>query len=443
MSELNKKKTALEVYQYGYGLMLTKEGILDSKRFFLELRDSIIRELETDGECSLIDYIEQTEKIDCLIYAVFRDIANGYENNELSSLTRDPHFLNYIPRIRINNGWRIPWDEYQSYDISVQKAWPTIQKAKKAVLARRAEKEAESPNKSALKQAEGEEMKKQILKEAEEEAEAIREKARKEAETIKNEAYKEAEEIRREARRHAQELTDDARNKAEEKENEISKERAEKLVNEYLAREQKEYKTELNQEMQAIVMTNLENTKRAKTVHQQMCDKTSEIQIQWIRALENAIGQMTELKEDYYSHLHEWQTSLFPNEIKPICERYLELYRIINVDKLLREEILASNKEDEPAVNPRIAGLQKLNRTLTTFLRRFEMALNGLDLYVFYPQAGEKFDELKHILNDEDDEAEGTTIKECVTPGIAKRANDHQGDDVVIPAVVILEQENE
>ena len=33
-------------------------------------------------------------------------------------------------------------------------------------------------------------------------------------------------------------------------------------------------------------------------------------------------------------------------------------------------------------------------------------------------------------------------IKECIVPGIAKKANDDYGDDVLIPAVVKVETEN-
>ena len=164
---------------------------------------------------------------------------------------------------------------------------------------------------------------------------------------------------------------------------------------------------------------------------------------------------MSDIKSEFYSHLHNWQVSLFPKEIKPLAERFLELYRIINVDKMLREEILLKSLSDEMSddltdsrvdknndLEIRIAGLQKLNKTLTTFLRRFELSLNGLDLYVFYPNPGDEFDETWHILDDEDEEYEGKYIKECIVPGIAKKANDDYGDDVLIPAVVKVETEN-
>ena len=199
----------------------------------------------------------------------------------------------------------------------------------------------------------------------------------------------------------------------------------------------------------------IENSNRAMTVHTEMCDATNAVQARWIQALDDTISKMSDIKSEFYSHLHDWQVSLFPKEIKPLAERFLELYRIINVDKMLREEILLKSLSDEMSddltdsrvdknndLEIRIAGLQKLNKTLTTFLRRFELSLNGLDLYVFYPNPGDEFDETWHILDDEDEEYEGKYIKECIVPGIAKKANDDYGDDVLIPAVVKVETEN-
>ena len=199
----------------------------------------------------------------------------------------------------------------------------------------------------------------------------------------------------------------------------------------------------------------IENSNRAMTVHTEMCDATNAVQARWIQALDDTISKMSDVKSEFYSHLHNWQVSLFPKEIKPLAERFLELYRIINVDKMLREEILLKSLSDEMSddltdsrvdknndLEIRIAGLQKLNKTLTTFLRRFELSLNGLDLYVFYPNPGDEFDETWHILDDEDEEYEGKYIKECIVPGIAKKANDDYGDDVLIPAVVKVETEN-
>lgn len=267
--------------------------------------------------------------------------------------------------------------------------------------------------------------------------------AKAEAEKIINDADAKASRIIEEAKAKAKEIDDSVTKQV----NEEAKDKAEKLVSRYLTEEQKSYKSELNDEMRKFTDAYIENSSRAMTVHTEMCDATNAVQARWIQALDDTISKMTNVKFEFYSHLHDWQVSLFPKEIKPLAERFLELYRIINVDKLLREEILfkplageMSDENDDSEI--RIAGLQKLNKTLTTFLRRFELSLNGLDLYVFYPNPGDEFDETWHIPDDEDEDYKGKHIKECVVPGIAKKANDDLGDDVLIPAVVKVEMES-
>jgi hypothetical protein len=52
------------------------------------------------------------------------------------------------------------------------------------------------------------------------------------------------------------------------------------------------------------------------------------------------------------------------------------------------------------------------------------------------------FDELWHVPEDEENEYTGKKIAECLVPGIAKKANDNHGDDVLIPAVVRAAAEN-
>ena len=60
-----------------------------------------------------------------------------------------------------------------------------------------------------------------------------------------------------------------------------------------------------------------------------------------MRALDDSYEKLTELKTEFYRTLHEWQVSLYPSEFQPIAERYIELYRILNLDKILRGEIMS------------------------------------------------------------------------------------------------------
>lgn len=441
-----KRASAMEIYRNGYQSFFGGGNKIDSKSFFTELRNAVIYEIETTGYCELVDKIleQSTERLDIVVYAALEDINKGYENNMLTDVEKDPLYKEFIPHVR-----KIRWSECELNRIwvSIEEVYKSIHRARKIVRLHHvhtSEMESEATINIDKKNIE-------VIERAKEQAEKIISSAEVEAKRITNDANAEAIRIIEEAKVRAKEIDDSVTKKASEK----AKDKAEKLVSRYLTEEQKSYKLELNDEMRKFTDAYIENSNRAMTVHTEMCDATNAVQARWIQALDDTISKMSDVKSEFYSHLHDWQVSLFPKEIKPLAERFLELYRIINVDKMLREEILLKSLSDEMSddltnsrvdknndLEIRIAGLQKLNKTLTTFLRRFELSLNGLDLYVFYPNPGDEFDETWHILDDEDEEYEGKYIKECIVPGIAKKANDDYGDDVLIPAVVKVETEN-
>lgn len=441
-----KRASAMEIYRNGYQSFFGGGNKIDSKSFFTELRNAVIYEIETTGYCELVDKIleQSTERLDIVVYAALEDINKGYENNMLTDVEKDPLYKEFIPHVR-----KIRWSECELNRIwvSIEEVYKSIHRARKIVRLHHvhtSEMEREATINIDKKNIE-------VIERAKEQAEKIISSAEVEAKRITNDANAEAIRIIEEAKVRAKEIDDSVTKKASEK----AKDKAEKLVSRYLTEEQKSYKLELNDEMRKFTDAYIENSNRAMTVHTEMCDATNAVQARWIQALDDTISKMSDVKSEFYSHLHDWQVSLFPKEIKPLAERFLELYRIINVDKMLREEILLKSLSDEMSddltnsrvdknndLEIRIMGLQKLNKTLTTFLRRFELSLNGLDLYVFYPNPGDEFDETWHILDDEDEEYEGKYIKECIVPGIAKKANDDYGDDVLIPAVVKVETEN-
>lgn len=445
--------TAWEIYQNGYRSNFW--GGSDSKRFFVELRDAVIYEIETTGYCELLDKIfeQGTGRLDVVAYAALADINNGFENNTLTDVEKDPQYKVFVPHVSNHMGRKIRWSdcELNRAFMRIEAGYEVIHSAMEIIRLHNVHTSEMKRETVTNTERKGKKKNGEVVEHAKEQAEKIISSAESEAERITNDANAEASRIIEEAKARAKEIDDSVTRQASEK----AKDKAEKLVFRYLTEEQKSYKSELNNEMRKFTDTYIENSSRAMTVHTEMCDATNAIQARWIQALDDTISKMTDVKSEFYSHLHDWQVSLFPKEIKPLAERFLELYRIINVDKLLREEILfkpLSGEMSDGLINRkvdenndleiRITGLQKLNKTLTTFLRRFELSLNGLDLYVFYPSPGDEFDETWHILDDEDEEYEGKYIKECVVPGIAKKANDDFGDDVLIPAVVKVETES-
>lgn len=442
-----KRASALEIYQSGYQSIFGSGSKIDSKSFFIELRDAVIYEIETTGYCELVNKIleQGTGGLDIVACAALVDIKKGFEDNMLTDVEKDPKYKEYVPHLRV----RLRWSkcEFGRMNVSIQQVYEDVKGAREILqlhhihTIKMERKTSINTDKKNI----------EVVERANEQAEKIISNAEVEAKRITNDANAEAIRIIEEAKARAKEIDDSVTKEASEK----AKDKAEKLVSRYLTEEQKSYKLELNDEMRKFTDAYIENSNRAMTVHTEMCDATNAVQARWIQALDDTISKMSDVKSEFYSHLHNWQVSLFPKEIKPLAERFLELYRIINVDKMLREEILLKSLSDEMSddltdsrvdknndLEIRIAGLQKLNKTLTTFLRRFELSLNGLDLYVFYPNPGDEFDETWHILDDEDEEYEGKYIKECIVPGIAKKANDDYGDDVLIPAVVKVETEN-
>lgn len=442
-----KRASALEIYQSGYQSIFGSGSKIDSKSFFIELRDAVIYEIETTGYCELVNKIleQGTGGLDIVACAALVDIKKGFEDNMLTDVEKDPKYKEYVPHLRV----RLRWSkcEFGRMNVSIQQVYEDVKGAREILqlhhihIIKMERKTSINTDKKNI----------EVVERANEQAEKIISNAEVEAKRITNDANAEAIRIIEEAKVRAKEIDDSVTKEASEK----AKDKAEKLVSRYLTEEQKSYKLELNDEMRKFTDAYIENSNRAMTVHTEMCDATNAVQARWIQALDDTISKMSDIKSEFYSHLHDWQVSLFPKEIKPLAERFLELYRIINVDKMLREEILLKSLSDEMSddltdsrvdknndLEIRIAGLQKLNKTLTTFLRRFELSLNGLDLYVFYPNPGDEFDETWHILDDEDEEYEGKYIKECIVPGIAKKANDDYGDDVLIPAVVKVETEN-
>ncbi|OUP74016.1 hypothetical protein B5F08_12475 [Anaeromassilibacillus sp. An172] len=450
-----KRATAWEIYQNGYQSNFWGGSRSDSKRFFIEFRNAVIYEIRTTGHCKLLDRILEkgTGTLDVVVCAALVDINNGFENNTLTDVEKDPRYKNFIPHVCNNMGREIQWSdcELNRDFMHIEELYEIIHNTRE-ILRMYYAHTSEVEN-DAVTSTEKKEKKKNgdVVEHANEQAEKIISKAKAEAERITNDANAEASRIIEEAKARAKEIDDSVTKQV----SETARNQAKKLVSRYLTEEQKSYKSELNDEMRKFTDAYIENSNRAMTVHTEMCDVTNAVQARWIQALDDTISKMNDVKSDFYSHLHDWQISLFPKEIKPLSERFLELYRIINVDKLLREEILfkplsvemsddlTDKKVDENGDSEiRIAGLQKLNKTLTTFLRRFELSLNGLDLYVFYPNPGDEFDETWHIPDDEDEEYGGKLIKECVVPGIAKKASDDLGDDVLIPAVVKVEMES-
>lgn len=424
-------RTALEVYRSGYqNQYVFGVYVLASQTFFQELREAICYELEHYGFCPLVDELlkEPPEYMDKVAYAVFCDLAVGYPSGQLTDVRNS----DYLPYLNSPVRWSACSAMGKQYGILGSRGVKDIQRARDAV------REGHLRYLKTLAEAQPTQKPQEIPITPvpdPKEAERLRQEAETQAAQIVENAKLEAERINQSAQTAADAILAEAQAKAENG----AKERADKLVQKYLAQAQREMRQACDAEMEVRLQETLRQARTLETIHGEMCDKTNTLQANWIKVLDNTLEQLNAVKTDFYQHLSQWQKALYPREVKALAECYLELYRMLNVNKLLREEVVFQADQPQTEPSPKtVEGLHKLNKTLTTFLRHFEAALDGLGLYAYYPQPGELFDEMRHTPEDEDAVCEGKTIQFCIQPGIAKKSSDDGEDDVVIPAEVRL-----
>ena len=404
--------SAKEIYEQGYSYDNLDNKLPNNKHFFLLLREAIIKELEQYGFCDYIDSLldDSSKEIDCVVCSVILDIEKNYKSDNSINIENQqviPHVISGYVSNNEHEGHILNSTvaTYFSWSDCKCKNQITLDISTYLEKIRRVRNIVRKKHKSSM------------------------DKTKNEVENTQNsinfiqdltkEAYQEAEKIRNEAILEAKKVNNDAIERAKKKSSE--------LVGQYIYDEQKKYKQEINEEIKEVSASILGETYLIKKTKDDMCKNTNDFQAKFVKALE-------ETKNDFYKHLDEWQKSLFSFEYKSFANLYMELYRIINVDKLICM-VLSCEKSDI------LNELNKLNKTLGSFLKRFEVLLNKLDLDVFYPKSGEQFDEIWHVSR-RDDEV-GEIIEECICPGIAKKCKDNGEEyDVLIPAEVKVKTEN-
>lgn len=425
-------RTALEVYQAGYQNQRMRWGsyMLASRDFFQELRQAICYELEHNGFCTLVDDLLEhpPSKMDVVACVVFYDLANNYPSGQLTDVKNSY----CVPNLSILVSWEeCSYMGYQSVPMDGEKLM-NVQRARNVV------REGHLRYLKTLTEAHPTQKPQEIpITPAPDtkEAERLLQEAKTKAEQLVADAKLEAERINQSAQTAADAILAEAQAKAKDG----AKERADQLVQKYLAQAQREMRQACDAEMEVRLQETLSQARTLETIHGEMCDKTNALQANWIKALDSTLEQLNAVKADFYQHLSQWQKALYPREGEALAKCYLELYRMLNVDKLLREEVVFQADQPQAGPSPKtVEGLHKLNKTLTSFLRRFEAALDGLGLYAYSPQPGELFDEMRHTPEDEEEDCEGKTVQYCIQPGIAKKSSDGGEDDVVIPAEVKL-----
>lgn len=228
------------------------------------------------------------------------------------------------------------------------------------------------------------------------------------------------------------------------------------IIKEFLDKQRQEYQCDLNEYREETRLSAESTLGRINKLHDCMCEESNKVQVEWVQSLDKTINELNGIKADFYSHIRNWQVSLYESELEPLATCYVQLYEIVNTDKLIAEAISSVNSDfrnirnsDEENISgnpdivssPVIKELTKLDKRLQYILRSFESALGGLDLFVFFPEEGDSYDEIEHTIEDDTnfDRSKEYEVVKCIAPGIKKRGSDSK-DDVILSAVVSIRE---
>ena len=463
----NGRITACKINNDYYGRH-TINTVPETKQYYLDLREAIIYELRTYGFCDLLDqYLEEERSIQCIDLAVFLDIDHGYKKNNLADIS-NKEYSTYVPYVKYTDFFQTRLKKVRWVDV-IKSGLPyqfteevrmrlnhvrTIVRDEHVLFV---DNNINEMNAHAYNEKEIADR----ITQAENQASEILEKARNEAKEITDKAQDDAREVIIQANVQAQE---------------DAEKRATELIARYVEKQQKQYRKEIDIEMEKITLQYIENTLLAETKHKEMCDTTIQFQGQLVSTINSTIDSLNSVKTEFYNHLRNWQTSLILNEFKPLAACYIQWYQLINVDKIISQEVVFrknaerslvenfDNENNEKTIlseeasiegsvscsevsrpmDTTIQGLQNLNKNLTILLKNYEKALNGIDLYVYYPKTGEKFDFVKHTLEDDNNDGDCSDrfIIDYILPGIAKKMDDNDEDEIVLKALVRVTTEN-
>ncbi len=275
---------------------------------------------------------------------------------------------------------------------------------------------------------------------------ALREEENMQAQALLTAASEQAEMILQSARASAQEILQNAQKEAMETV-EACKADANVLARKYLSQHHQQMRAECGALMADYYADCKENAGKTDDLHKKMCECTSELQAAWASKLDETFDALTKLKFDLYTNLREWQNTLCGHEYRAIAQCYRDLYRILNLDKPISEAIFLAekHKNDEEGMDPTADALLKLEKKLTVFIRKFEQSLGDFGLYVYYPKAGEEWNEVLHVCDEEN--PDDAVIEQCILPGVAYKEKGDEDGEVILPAYVAVrfreETENE
>lgn len=412
-------------------LMFCRCDLDKIKREYEVKTNEIVNDLYTKGYCDLLDNVMKSSQLD-INYIEYYSLQNALnfldkgEEIELNLLDKvDPNVsgqksnytLGEMAYMKINRKRDI--QDYRIFQLLVTigrkkhleyieniKNNNVIYTNKDTVLY---EKGFEEPLINAKTEAE------KIIHQAEDEAKRIKKDAECYAEDCKKQAMLSAEQV------YHQELTE-------------NKERLDKVLSKHLGKQQ----FDLSNGLRELKVDFLEDQKSDSVLRsailEEVFDKTSNIQSCFISKIDEQIQSLNQFKIDLHNDLRRWQMQFNYNDIQKLARLYIEFYQIINIDSIISQEFLKQLKEKNNSSV--LEELLKMKNTLEKYLVKFEHALSGVGLYVYYPKEDDEYNEVLHKVYQHDEENE--IVSRCIIPGVKQVSNVEVEGKVIIPAIVEL-----
>lgn len=380
-------KTDAKAIREGY-----LNGRMDGKDFFYMLREAIKQEYLNQGYCDYLEdlllRIQKGMGLYIIEYAVIEEL---YEENNT-----DPYVEKFVPYIvSYRTGSRYTWDMKNVMQVEVEEV-------KKIMRIKSTWRRKHQRRMSQLLE-ENEKLKMQL------------QHVTDESETF---PVTDLEDIEAENAIHAE-----------------NEEAAKAVLDEYFEKRLQEQREEFKKWEMEFSEKDIERAEMADVIHGQMCDETNAVQAQFGSKLNETIESLRDIESAFFSKIYSWQKSLYPRDMEPIGRHYINLYNALNLDKLIKAEaVFQMNQGEAKPSMETVEALEKLEIKLQKLLKKYERALQGLGLYVQFPQEGEPYDDVLYSCSL--DPVEPAVITKCISPAVIHKMEGAGNEKTVIKAEV-------
>ena len=279
-----------------------------------------------------------------------------------------------------------------------------------------------------------------IIREAQEQAQKIKSEAESKAKLLEEEAESKAKLLEEEAESKAKRLEEEAELKLQ-KVTESSQNQAQAIVRRTLDDYQQQiqdawYKQTIaygreDESYPSLLEAKREYIEDTIVLKRELRDKMKEF-----------IDEMRTLQDEMEIKINKRQIGIYHHEFTKLADCFGQLYIIVRKNPFMTDYLMG---ESDNLSQNTLEDLKKLKSTLNVILKRLEAAMASFGMYVYYPEPGDRYDDILHdrIMTDDESDPYEMAVSECLTPGVMRKGDTAEEDEPVIRAVVNLKRKGD